>query len=168
MACGQRIAERNLRLEWLAKKQGEPYTVPTLGGGFMAMRRETLETAGGFDEGMPQWGTEDMELCLRYWLLGYEVWVVPEVEVLHYFRNVNPLKVKMGVVTHNLLRAALLHFSPERLARVVTELQKLPDFGHALARAMESDVWERRNALSGRRVRHDDWLFATFSDNYAV
>ena len=56
----------------------------------MAMRHDTLKRAGAFDEGMPQWGSEDMELCVRYWLLGYEVWVVPEVTVLHYFRKARP------------------------------------------------------------------------------
>jgi glycosyltransferase involved in cell wall biosynthesis len=167
-ACGQRIAERNLRLQWLAWKQREPHPVPTLGGGFMAMRRETLDVAGGFDEGMPQWGSEDVELCLRYWLLGYEAWVVPEVTVLHYFRQVNPLRVKSGVVTHNVLRVALLHFNLERIARVVGELQKAHDFGPALARAVESDVWQRRRALASRRVRDDDWLFATFTENFSV
>ena len=110
----------------------------------MAIRRETLDAAGAFDEGMPQWGSEDVEICLRYWLLGYEVWVAPEVTVLHYFRDINPLKVKMGVVTHNLLRVALLHFGPQRLGRVVSELKKSRDFGPALARAVESDVWQRR------------------------
>ena len=72
-ACGQRIADANLRLEWLPVKAAEPYPVPTLGGGFMAMRHDTLKLAGAFDEGMPQWGSEDLELCVRYWLLGYEV-----------------------------------------------------------------------------------------------
>jgi hypothetical protein len=85
-ACGQRIANNNLRLEWLPLKSAEPRPVPTAGGGFMAMRHETLKRAGGFDEGMPQWGSEDLEICVRYWLLGYEVWVVPEVTVLLYFR----------------------------------------------------------------------------------
>ncbi|MBV8202744.1 MAG: glycosyltransferase, partial [Acidobacteria bacterium] len=166
-ACGQRIAERNLRLQWL-DWQPEPHPVPTLGGGFMAMRHETLRIAGAFDEGMPQWGSEDVELCLRYWLLGFEVWVVPEVKVLHYFRDINPLRVRSGVVTHNLLRVALLHFGPERLARVVTDLQKVPDFGPALARTVESDVWRRRRELAARRVRDDDWLFAQFKENFPV
>ena len=70
--------------------------MPTLGGGFMAMRHETLKRAGAFDEGMPQWGSEDLELCVRYWLLGYEVWVVPEVTVLHYFRNARPYGVQLA------------------------------------------------------------------------
>jgi GT2 family glycosyltransferase len=164
-ACGQRIAELNLRLEWLPWQQHAPHPVPTLGGGFMAMRRELLDDTGGFDEGMAQWGSEDVELCIRYWLLGYEVWVVPDVTVLHYFRATNPLKLRPGIVTHNVLRVALLHFNKARIARVTAELQKGADFGQALAHAVESDVWQQRAALAGRRVRNDDWLFEQFKES---
>ena len=168
MACGQRIAERNLRLEWLPWKQREPHPVPTLGGGFMAMRRDTLDDAGAFDEGMAQWGSEDVELCIRYWLLGFEVWVVPDVAILHYFRTANPVKLRPGIVTHNVLRVALLHFNQDRVARVTSELLKSSDFGQALAHAVESDVWQKRRDLAGRRVRSDDWLFEQFRDSCPV
>jgi GT2 family glycosyltransferase len=167
-ACGQRIAETSLRLEWLPLKSAEPCPVPTLGGGFMAMRHETLERAGAFDEGMPQWGSEDLELCVRYWLLGYEVWVVPEVTVLHYFRNARPYGVQWHLLTHNLLRVALLHFSGQRLARVTSALRNSVRFGAALAQAVESDVWQKRAEFAARRVRDDDWLFEKFKDSCHV
>jgi glycosyltransferase involved in cell wall biosynthesis len=168
VACGQRIAETDLRLEWLPSKSAEPYAVPTLGGGFMAMRRETLERAGAFDEGMPQWGSEDMELCVRYWLLGYEVWVVPEVTVLHYFRNARPYGVQWHLLTHNLLRVALLHFGERRLGRVASALRNRTRFGAALAQTVESDIWQKRAEFAARRVRDDDWLFEKFKDSCNV
>ncbi len=167
-ACGQRIAETNLRLEWLPLKSAEPRPVPTLGGGFMAMRHETLKRAGAFDEGMPQWGSEDLELCVRYWLLGYEVWVVPEVTVLHYFRKARPYGVQWHLLTHNLLRVALLHFSERRLSRVTSALRNRVRFGAALAHAVESDVWQKRAEFAARRVRDDDWLFEKFKDSCHV
>jgi glycosyltransferase involved in cell wall biosynthesis len=162
VSCGQRIAESSLRVEWLPWKQSEPHPVPTLGGAFMAMHRETLERAGAFDLGMPQWGSEDLELCLRYWLLGYEVWVVPEVIILHYFRSENPLKIRPGIVTHNQLRVALLHLGQARLDRVVSALKREPDFGSAMAHAVDSDAWARRAELATARVRNDDWFFELF------
>ncbi|HKI02658.1 MAG TPA: DUF6065 family protein [Thermoanaerobaculia bacterium] len=165
---GQRIAETNLRLEWLRWQSDEPHSVPTLGGGFMAMRHETLKLAGAFDEGMAQWGSEDMELCVRYWLLGYEVWVVPEVTVLHYFRKARPYGIQWHWLTHNLLRVALLHFSPQRLARVSSALRNNVRFGAALAHAVESDVWQKRADFAARRVRDDDWLFEKFKDSCLV
>jgi glycosyltransferase involved in cell wall biosynthesis len=167
-SCGQRIAEPNLRVEWLPWKAAEPHPVPTLGGGFMAMRRDTLERAGAFDDGMPQWGSEDLELCVRYWLLGHEVWVVPEVTVLHYFRKRRPYGVRWHLLTHNLLRVALLHFNQSRTARVASALRNYVRFGPALAHAVESDVWQRRAELASRRVHDDDWLFEKFKDSCHV
>ncbi len=168
VACGQRIANNNLRVEWLAKKSPEPCPVPALGGGFMAMRHETLKQAGAFDEGMPQWGSEDLEICVRYWLLGYEVWVVPEVTVLHYFRQARPYGIHWHLMTHNLLRVALLHFNQLRVSRVTSALRNRARFGAALAMAVESDVWEKRAEFAARRVRDDDWLFEKFSDSCHV
>jgi len=167
-SCGQRIAETNLRLEWLPLKSAEPCPVPTLGGGFMAMRHETLKRAGAFDDGMPQWGSEDLEICVRYWLLGYEVWVVPEVTVLHYFRKARPYGVQWHLLTHNLLRVALLHFSRQRVARVTSALRNRARFGAALAHAVESDVWQKRAEYAARRVRDDDWLFERFKESCHV
>lgn len=161
---GQRIAEPTLRLEWLRHRADEPCPVPTLGGGFMAMRRDTLERAGAFDEGMTQWGSEDIELCLRYWLLGYEAWVVPEVTVLHYFRKQRPYRAESRLLVHNVLRVALLHFSQKRMGRVLSALRNHARFGAALALATESDVWRKRADFAARRVRDDDWLFEKFSD----
>jgi GT2 family glycosyltransferase len=164
IACGQRIAEARLRVQRLPWKGVEPYPVPTLGGGFMAMRHNTLKRAGAFDAGMPQWGSEDLELCVRYWLLGYEVWVAPAVTVLHYFRKSNPYKVEWGAVTHNLLRVALLHFNQPRMTRVITALKGNGNFAQALAHAVESDVWQKRAEFAARRVRDDDWYFEKFAD----
>jgi glycosyltransferase involved in cell wall biosynthesis len=168
VSCGQRIAEPNLRVEWLPWKAAEPHPVPTLGGGFMAMRRDTLERAGAFDDGMPQWGSEDLELCVRYWLLGYEVWVVPEVTVLHYFRKRRPYGVRWHLLTHNLLRVALLHFNQSRTARVASALRNYVRFGPALAHAVESDVWRKRADFAARRVHDDNWLFDKFKDSCHV
>jgi len=167
-ACGQRIAEAKLRVEWLPKRGEDPYPVPTLGGGFMAMRHDTLNAAGAFDAGMPQWGSEDLELCVRYWLLGYEVWVAPAVTVLHYFRKANPYKVEWGAITHNLLRVALLHLNGMRLTRVLAALKGDAKFEHALAHAVNSDVWQKRADFAARRVRDDDWYFEKFADSCPV
>jgi GT2 family glycosyltransferase len=134
----------------------------------MAMRQETLKVAGAFDEGMPQWGSEDLEICVRYWLLGYEVWVVPEVTVLHYFRKARPYGIQWHLLTHNVLRVALLHFSAQRLARVTSAMRNNTRFGAALALAVESDVWQKRADFAARRVRDADWLFEKFKDSCSV
>ncbi len=168
IACGQRIAEPALRVEWLPWQGLEPFQSPTLGGGFMAMRHDTLKRAGAFDAGMPQWGSEDLEICVRYWLLGYEVWVAPAVTVMHYFRKSNPYKVEWGAVTHNLLRVALLHFNEARLARVISALKSHNNFAQAMAFAVGSDVWQKRAEFAGRRAHDDDWFFEKFAESCDV
>ena len=164
-AYGQRIAEPNLRTEWLPKKEEEPYAVPALGGGFMAMRHDTLKAAGAFDDGMPKWGLEDTEICIRYWLLGYEVWTAPSVNIMHYFRKDRPYSgVQVKHVTHNVLRTALLHFGQSRIARVVKALQERPEFSDAMSLTVDTDVWCRRAELNARRMHDDDWFFAKFAN----
>ena len=158
-SSGQRIADRTLRVEWLPYLGTEPHPVPTLGGGFMAARRAVLDAAGAFDDGMPQWGSEDLEICLRYWLLGYEVWAVPEVEVAHYFRDASPYQVQYVHVIHNTLRTALLHLNEERVAHVLHAYMQHPHYARALARCTTSDLGRRREALLAQRVHDDDWFF---------
>ena len=130
----------------------------------MAMRQDTLHDAGAFDAGMPDWGSEDLELCIRYWLLGYQAWVVPQVIVRHYFRSARPYEVTWRAVTHNLLRVAFLHFDQARITQVLDALKDQPHFIEAIAAAVDSDVWARRASLAARRVRDDDWLVAHFDE----
>lgn len=166
--CGQRISEAQLPVKWMSKQGEEPYPVPSLGGGFMAMRHDTLKVAGAFDDGMPQWGSEDLEICLRYWLLGYEVWVAPAVTVLHYFRKVSPYRIERQSVAHNRLRVALLHLNGDRLRRVLAALKNYGKFEEALDDAVVSDVWEKRAEFSARRKRDADWFFAKFAESCPV
>ncbi|MBI3957503.1 MAG: glycosyltransferase family 2 protein [Chloroflexi bacterium] len=165
-AVGQRIAEPNLRTEWLPYRNDEPLPVPILGGGFMAMRRDVLNEAGSFDEDMPDWGSEDLEICLRYWLLGYEVWAAPALKVLHYFRSRAPYSVRYEAVIHNVLRTAILHLSEARLGRVFDALKEKPQFGPALAAT--GPAWQRRREMHASRARDDDWFFERFADTCHV
>jgi GT2 family glycosyltransferase len=134
----------------------------------MAMRHDTLKQAGAFDSGIFQRGPADLELCVRYWLLGYEVWVVPEVTVLRHFRKTNPDPAGWGAMAPNLLRIAFLYFNDERLARVVSAFKNDARYQEALAYAADSAVWQQRADFAARRVRDDDWLFKRFEDSCSV
>jgi len=151
---------------WLPPAGSHPYPVPLLGAGFMALRREVFIEAGGFDEGLIIFGMEDSELCLRLWLLGYECWIVPDVEILHRSYPADavlPSYYEYGeTALHNTLRVGLLHFSGSRLRDLLAVLSKEECFAAAFARAVDSDVWERRAVLARRRSRDD----ASFFDHY--
>lgn len=52
----------------------------------MAVRKELFDRLGGFDERFFLY-FEDVDLCLRTWLEGYQVWYLPRARVYHYQRR---------------------------------------------------------------------------------
>jgi GT2 family glycosyltransferase len=159
---GFRWSDPALTVDWLGQQYDEPYAVPMLGAGFMAMRREVFQAVGGFDPGLILWGFEDAELCLRLWLLGYECRVVPDVDVAHLFRASHPYAVDWEMVLHNMLRVAVVHFGEERTRRMVACLTSNNAFPAAFARLCAGDTWARREALHAARAHDDDWFFHRF------
>jgi GT2 family glycosyltransferase len=151
-----------LEMSWMPRKKEEPYEVPQLCGCFIAFRRDVLDATGGFDAGMIGWGLNDSEFCMRLWALGYDLAVVPEVEVLHLFREKFPYSVDWASVTHNALRLSMVHFGPDRLAQVVAHYASFTDFPRAMALVMERDVCGRRREIAERRVRDGESLFRRF------
>jgi glycosyltransferase involved in cell wall biosynthesis len=159
---GQVLAGPDLLIEWNEHHQDVPHPVCLLGGCFLAMRAKLFRELGGFDEGMIRWGSEDAELCIRLWLMGYQVWVAPSVDVAHLFREKFPYEVDWTQVIHNKLRTAFVHFDRTRMERVVDALRDSEGFAEALALLVESDFAARRAQLMAARKHDDDWLFARF------
>ncbi len=120
---GLRLKSADLSIEWLRRQGQDPYRVPVLPGCCLGMRRETFDATGGFDGGMVRSQGVDNELAMRFWLLGYELWLVPQVEVLHLFRRRQPYELAWATVIHNKLRLAFVHFEQDRVSRVVEALR---------------------------------------------
>ncbi len=159
---GFQLSVPTLDPSWLSQRDTTPYAVPTLPGCCFAIRREVFETVGGFDEGMIHWGMEDTELGLRLWLLGYDLLLVPQIELGHLFRGVLPYPVTRGCIVHNKLRLAFMHFDRRRIEAVVDALSADRDFTCGLALLAEGDVTSRGADLRRRRVRDDTWFFERF------
>ncbi|HSB71323.1 MAG TPA: glycosyltransferase [Candidatus Methylomirabilis sp.] len=153
----------SLEIEWLPQQQEAPYPVPLLPGGCQAMRRADFEALGRYDGGMTRWGSEDVELSLRVWLMGYQVLVQPAVLIYHLFRQRHPYPVDGGKVLYNRLRMALLHLSEERVARVIDSMKDWPEFAQSLIWLLGSDVVERRRYYQAHRPRDDEWFCRRFS-----
>lgn len=159
-AFGLTIRDRELGVHWLHRQARQPYPVPMVGCACMVMRREFFETVGRFDA-MRSYGMEDVELCIRVWLLGYSVIMVPDAEVAHWFKR-QPFSVGWHDHLYNRLRTAVLHFDGERLERILTALQAKPAFSDAIASLVTSDIWTRQRLLRENR-RHDaDWFCRKF------
>ena len=159
---GLRASGPDLDVQWLGCKGNDPYPVPLLPGACMAMRRDTFQATGGFDPGLIRYGVEDHELSLRFWLLGYELWLVPAVEVAHQFRSRIPYPVSWRTVLHNRLRLAFLHLSDPRRRRVIQSLREYPAFQAAKRLLCKGNMTLRRADLMSLRKRDDDWYFERF------
>lgn len=72
---------------WSARKlregdHGQPIQAPTLPGSCVLARRELIDDPGLFDEAFTL-GVEDSDLSYRVIKAGYEVWFLPQCEVIH-------------------------------------------------------------------------------------
>ncbi len=159
---GQKWCDASLSVAWLGKQSDSPYPTPLICGCFLALRREVFTATGGFDPGLVLWGAEDSELSIRLWLLGYECWVVPQVNVRHAFRARFPYEVKWEPILHNRLRLASTHLGSRRLVRVVDRLKQYDEFAAASVRLLTGDMATRSSKLRASRIHDDDWFFERF------
>jgi N-acetylglucosaminyl-diphospho-decaprenol L-rhamnosyltransferase len=78
-----RVVSRILGHRAVARTMGnEPEQVDWCSGASMMVRREVLESVGGFDEGFFLYW-EEVDLCLRIKEAGWEIWYVPASRVMH-------------------------------------------------------------------------------------
>ncbi|HLF41974.1 MAG TPA: glycosyltransferase family 2 protein [Acidimicrobiia bacterium] len=152
----------SLLMRWLPASHDVPYPVPLLCGACQAVRRSDFMRVGSFDAGMTRWGSEDHELSLRFWLMGYAVLVQPQVSVYHLFRDHHPYHVDWYGVLFNILRMTLLHLRLDRAQAVLDHYRELTELPSSLHAVLGSDVLVRRAQLSRARVRTDDWWFSEF------
>lgn len=159
---GMNWRDASLQVEWLGQREDTAYPVPLLGGACQAVRKADLERLGYYDGGMTRWGSEDQELCLRYWLMGYEVLVQPQTVVYHVFRQSHPYEVQARKIVYNRLRMAMLHLSDERVDRVLNCYRNMVGFEEIIGWLQRSDTTTRRDQLRELRSRDDDWFCTRF------
>jgi GT2 family glycosyltransferase len=166
---GLRLSDVATNLEWLPPPQGrDPYPVPLLPGFFVATRRSTFVTVGGFDPGLVGYGMDDVEFSLRLWSLGWSCVLVPAVEVGHLSKWFCP-PVHHGewdTTLHNILRVGVVHYGADRLRALFGYYAYHGAFGSIRAAVLRSDAVARRRRMRAVRARDDDWFFA-FCDERA-
>jgi GT2 family glycosyltransferase len=157
---GLTIRDRELGVGWLDRRGDEPYPVPLAGCACMVMTRAFFESVGQFDA-MRSYGMEDVEMCIRAWLLGYSVIMVPKVEVAHLFKK-TPFTPAWHDYVYNRLRTAVLHFEGERLERILKTLATKPAFADAAGTLLLLDIWPQYSRLRAKRVHDADWFCRKF------
>lgn len=164
-ACGVTWQEPTLSNVWLPCAD-EMAPVPFHIGACQAVRAGAFWEAGGYDEGMTRWGSEDIELCLRMWLMGYEVLAQPASLVYHLFRTSRSYDVDARLIMYNHLRLALLHFDEASLDKVVGQMLAFPGVEKSLALAMTDGTWQARQELFARRNRSFEWFRQRFEISF--
>jgi GT2 family glycosyltransferase/NifU-like protein involved in Fe-S cluster formation len=88
---GYRLDLETLDQEWTGldamTPRGRFYESPALIGCCMALTRELYDKLWGFDPLMRKWGTEDVDLGLKAWLMGSAVLHDPEAVIGHVFQE---------------------------------------------------------------------------------
>ena len=152
----------DLSVRWLDRPRRSPSPALILPGCCLAIRRDTFEAVNGWDGGFYGIGGNDNEFCLRLWLHGYRLLIVPEAVVRHRFRKRSRVRLEPAHLLHNRLRLALLHLKPERAARVFAAHHDDPTLQKALLLLLAGDALERRRTLAENRNKNDDWCFKQF------
>lgn len=72
-----------------------PTPIEQVAGCAMLLRRQALDSAGFFDESFEYW-YEDVELCHRFLKGGWEIYYLPQAQIIHYggasFATLGPSK----------------------------------------------------------------------------
>ena len=163
---GMGWASPRLELHWFfpAEDTTEPYEIPFAPGGCQAFPAATFRALGKFDDGFMRWGSEDIEISLRAWLLGYRIVGEPNACIGHWFRESRSFEVEQTDIAFNLCRMIRMHFTEPRLSEAIGGLS---DMAAALMPRVhqlltDSDVDELRQELLQVRERDDGWFCNTF------
>jgi len=90
-------------------------------GGAMLIRRDVFQKVGGFDDDYLAY-FEDLDLGWRLWLLGYEVWFVPNAVVHHRQHKTGsrfPVEQRYLLSEVNALRTVIKNYEEKNLWRVL-------------------------------------------------
>lgn len=106
----------------------QPFEVDWVSGSCFAVRREIGEQAGYFDEGYPFYW-EDVDFCFRVRSLGWSVWLLPQIEVVHaHAQSSRRMDEAQRAFLMRLGRERFISkVFPEREQRTIRRLGKLID-----------------------------------------
>ncbi len=160
--CGFEWIDQQMEVNWLPDLKLEIHEIPFAGAGCLAIQKKLFFDIGEFDSGLRLFGSEDSELSMRTWLLGYQVVCNPSIRVGHLFRDTRPYHTSSFNELYNMIRLAISHFSVKRLENFLQYNSESPLFLEALLEVQKDGVLTRRINLFKKRARSDDWFFDKF------
>lgn len=167
---GYWIELREFKCGWsdkgMLRQWGRFYESQALIGCCVAMTRDLYEELLGFDTGMRQWGSEDLDFGLKAWFMGSLILNDPDAVVGHRFRAAfDNFDVTALHPLVNQLRMARKNFSDpvweEWLSMCGRRYESWPDFWNRVWSALEQG-WEslerERSHLLSHRTRDEYWF----------
>ncbi len=135
--------------------------------GAALFRRRVFLESGGFDERFFMYH-EDVDLCWRFWILGYRVITEPAAVAYHHFggstREARGLEWRELIGERNNLRALLKNYEGRNLVRAMARLLALRQPARRKAAQLKNFAWNlyhlpetagERRRIQKRRQRSD-------------
>jgi glycosyltransferase involved in cell wall biosynthesis len=98
------------KMDFIWYVDSEDDFVPIMSGGLLAITKRWFEESGEYDEGMLQWGGENVEQSVKTWLCGGEIVVARSSRIGHVFRDVSPYDLNITQIHVNKARAVDVWF----------------------------------------------------------
>jgi len=114
----------------------DPYPMPCMSGGILALWRDWWQLSGEYDEEMQEWGSEHIEMSMRTWRCGGSVEAVPCSRIGHMFRRARPYPFHGEASSRNNKRLISVWFEghEERVFQVEPHLRDMSDLGDVSGR----------------------------------
>jgi hypothetical protein len=151
-----------------------PYRVAVAGHGGFVVRNSAWKECGGYWQGFEGYGGEETYTDLKFWMLGKEVWIDPQMVHFHwagerqYSRHFTDDYYKNMFMSANLIGGdEWLHrvfSSATRCTRFVKKGQTATPMYDLMVEA-QSKTKEHAKWIAERRTRTLDELLAWFKDN---
>lgn len=158
--------DSNFNVIWLGR-QMQISEIPMASGGAMGIRKDVFEKLGGYEKLFRGYGSEDLELSIRAWLLGHKIIINPSVEIRHIFGkrgySINPVDP-----IYNLLCLAYMHFNQERISKVVGRVALQTGYSEAVKLINErfEEIITKRNEYFETRLHDDNFFFRKFNIDF--
>lgn len=136
-------------------------------GGAALVRKEPFLYARGYDAGFYMYH-EDVDLCWRFWLLGYRVVTAPRSVVYHHFshstRDNRGMDWRELIGERNAMRSMIKNYEWKNLVRRLSDLMHVPQNPDRKRKQRQSLKWNlrklpdtllRRRWIQKRRLRSD-------------